>query len=94
MVDTIATAWETTVGGDEISRSQRLAIRLAAANTMRSGIDVVDTIFRLAGGAALYDHHPLQRCWRDLHAGTCHIFLPNNHTARGGQVICGEPTED
>ena len=94
MFDTIAAAWETAIGGDEISRDQRLAIRLAAANTMRAGIEVVDTTFRLAGGGALYDNHPLQRCWRDLHAGSCHIFFSDNHTARSGQVILGQPTED
>ena len=61
---------------------------------MRAGIDVVDTTFRLAGGGALYDDHPLQRCWRDLHAGGCHIFFSDNRTARSGQAILGQPTED
>jgi alkylation response protein AidB-like acyl-CoA dehydrogenase len=94
MFDTLAAAWDTAVAGDEISRDERLAIRLAAANAMRAGIEVVDTTFRLAGGGALYDDHPLQRCWRDLHAGSCHIFFSNNHTARSGQAILGQPTED
>jgi hypothetical protein len=30
----------------------------------------------------------------DLHAGSCHIFFSNNHSARGGQAILGQPTKD
>ena len=75
MFDTLSVAWETSVAGDDISRQQRLAVRLAASNAIRAGLEVVDTAMRLAGGGALYDDNPLQRCWRDLHAGSSHILL-------------------
>lgn len=94
MLDSLAAAWETAVAGDGITREERLAIRLAAANAMRVGIEVVDTTFRLAGGGALYDHSPLQRCWRDLHAGSNHIFFSNNHSSMIGQVLLGQPAEE
>ena len=58
MLDTLGTAWDTAVTGDQITRDQRVAIRVAAANAMRAGIEVVDTTFRLAGGSALYDANP------------------------------------
>ena len=38
-------------------------------------LEVVDTVFALAGGGALFDDNPLQRCWRDLHAASSHIFF-------------------
>ena len=75
------------LAGDDITLDQRLAIRLASANAMRVGIDIVDTVFHLAGGGALYDQSPLQRCWRDLHAGSCHIYFSDNHVAKGGKVL-------
>ena len=94
MFDALAAAWETSVAGDEITRDQRLAIRLASANAMRAGIEIVDTVFHLAGGGALYDDSPLQRCWRDLHAGSSHIYFSDNHIAKSGKVLLGQPTEE
>jgi alkylation response protein AidB-like acyl-CoA dehydrogenase len=94
MQDVLASAWDTSVAGDRITRDQRLAIRLGLSNAMRAGTEVVDTTFGLAGGSALYDDSPLQRCWRDLHAGRAHLIFSNNHLARGGQLLLGQPTEE
>jgi len=35
----------------------------------------VDALFKCAGGAALFDAHPLQRAFRDVHAATAHISM-------------------
>ena len=90
----LGSAWDTALNGDDISRDQRLAIRLALANSMRAGLDVVDTTFGLAGGGALYDDNPLQRCWRDLHAASCHIIFSTNHVTFGGKVLLSQPVEE
>ena len=71
-----------------------LAIRIAATNAMRAGIEIVDSVFALAGGGALYDDSPLQRCWRYLHAASSHIFFSNSFVSLGGQVLLGQPAED
>ena len=94
MFDALVAAWDTSVAGDEVTREQRLAIRLASANAMRVGIDVVDTALHLAGGGALYDHSPLQRCWRDLHAGSSHIYFSDTNIAKSGKVLLGQPTDE
>ena len=94
MLDSLAEAWDTAVAGDEITRAQRLAIRLASGNAMRAAIEAVDTTFRLAGGGALYDDNPLQRCWRDLHAGSSHIFFSNNHVSHFGRILLGQPADE
>jgi alkylation response protein AidB-like acyl-CoA dehydrogenase len=94
VLDSLASAWDTAVAGDPISLQQRVAIRLATANAMRTGIDVVDTMFGLAGGGSLFDDSPLQRCWRDVHAGACHVFFSNNHNVHGGKALLGQPADD
>ena len=43
---------------------------------------------------ALYDDSPLQRCWRDLHAGSSHIYFSDNHIAKSGKVLLGQPTDE
>jgi len=35
----------------------------------------VDVLFKCAGGAALFDQHPLERAFRDVHAATAHISM-------------------
>ena len=92
--DSLVAAWDTAVAGDAISIEQRIAIRLAAANAMRVAVDVVDTVFSLAGGSSLYDASPVQRCWRDVHAASCHVFFSNNHAAVGGKALLGQPTDE
>ena len=94
MFESLADAWETSVAGDDITREQRVAIRLASANAMRAGGEAVDMSFRLAGGSALYDDNPLQRCWRDLHAASSHIFFSNNHASHSGKVLLGQPADE
>jgi alkylation response protein AidB-like acyl-CoA dehydrogenase len=92
--DSIGAAWDTALGGDDISREQRLAIRLAASHAMRACLEVVDTVFALAGGGALFDDNPLQRCWRDLHAASSHIFFSTSFGAFGGKVLLNQPVEE
>jgi alkylation response protein AidB-like acyl-CoA dehydrogenase len=94
MLDSLASAWDTAVKGDDVSRDQRLTLRLAGQNAMRVAIDVADTMFALAGGGALYDDNPLQRCWRDVHAGSAHIFFSATNLARSGQMLLGQETEE
>jgi alkylation response protein AidB-like acyl-CoA dehydrogenase len=55
---------------------------------------VVDAMFHLAGGGALYDENPLQRCWRDVHAAGQHLYFSSNHRARIGQALLGRPVPD
>jgi len=76
-----------------VTADQRVAIRLAAGNAMRAGVDVVDTVFRLAGGGPP-DDSPLQRCWRDIHAGSNYLYFSDNHAAVVGRLLFGLPTRE
>ena len=76
--DTIGDVWNTSVRGDVPSDAQISELYAATQNAMRASIEAVDTCFTLAGSGAVYDHHPLQRCFRDLHTARQHIgFNPD-----------------
>ena len=47
----------------------------------------------MAGGSALFDGNVLQRCWRDVHAASHHVFYSDSHTERIGKALLGRPTE-
>ena len=73
--EAIGTAWEHALAGNPMSTDDRLAVRLASFHAAEVGLRVVETCFRIGGGGALYEHSPLQRCWRDLHAASHHLFF-------------------
>ena len=93
LFESVESAWQTSLTGDPISREQRLAIRIAATNTMRAGIEVVDSVFALAGGGACSDDSPLQRCWR-VSRSEQPTSSSRTASCHSGQVILGQPAED
>ena len=66
LYDVVATGEKLTVG-------QRLEVRANSVRAVRRSVDAVDRLFMNAGGGSLQRSHPLQRFWRDLHAGMNHI---------------------
>ena len=71
--DAIADAWTTAVGGDRPTQTQEGRVQLALQQAMRAAVDAVDTAFTLSGSAAVFDGHPLQRCFRDIHTARQHV---------------------
>jgi alkylation response protein AidB-like acyl-CoA dehydrogenase len=74
VVESIGAAYDAVLAGDEVSMAQRADVLGATLHAARSARAAADTVFALAGGGALYDASPLQRCVRDLMAGTQHMF--------------------
>jgi alkylation response protein AidB-like acyl-CoA dehydrogenase len=92
--DVIGSLWEKSLQGETITVSGRAAVRLAAGHAMRTGVSIVDTVFRLGGGAALYDRCPIQRCWRDAHACSHHGYFSEYHETRVGRALLDVPIPD
>jgi alkylation response protein AidB-like acyl-CoA dehydrogenase len=89
VIESIGAGWEAVSAGDEVSLSQRATIGLATLNAARTARTSVDSVFTMAGGGALYDSSPLQRCVRDLMAGTQHIIFSMNQWKTVGRVFLG-----
>jgi 3-hydroxy-9,10-secoandrosta-1,3,5(10)-triene-9,17-dione monooxygenase len=55
----------------------------------------VDILFKTGGGGALFDDHPLQRAFRDVHAATAHISMMWEPQATTfGRVALGLPCDN
>ena len=68
--DTIGDIWDMVCHGDELSLEQRARMVLATNQAMCSAQGRTSRVFRLAGADAVFFAHPLQRCFRDIHAPT------------------------
>jgi alkylation response protein AidB-like acyl-CoA dehydrogenase len=75
LVDQVATAWDTVLAGGKVGVDTRVAIRLAGAHAAETAAKVVDTVYTMGGGAAVFDSNQLQRCLRDVHVATQHIMV-------------------
>lgn len=85
--DALDEAWSMATSGQRVGPEQERRITLAAQQAMRAGIEAVDTAFRLGGAGAVYDSHPLQRCFRDLHTGSNHIIFSDDNWAEYGRHV-------
>jgi 3-hydroxy-9,10-secoandrosta-1,3,5(10)-triene-9,17-dione monooxygenase len=55
----------------------------------------VDVLFKAGGGGALFDDHPLQRSFRDVHAATAHIsMIWEPQATTFGRVALGLPCDN
>lgn len=69
---------------------QKVRYRRDAACAVRQCVRAVDIVMEMYGGGGLYDHQPIQRAWRDAHAGAAHIsFAFDAIGATYGKVMLG-----
>lgn len=94
VIHAFARAWETVREGRENTLEERAGMTMAAVQAMRLCTHAVDVVFHRAGGVALYETSPLQRCFRDLHAGGQHIAFSLESWKRIGKSLLGieQPT--
>jgi alkylation response protein AidB-like acyl-CoA dehydrogenase len=75
LTDVVGQVWEFCAAGDEPPPELRAELALAGCHAMRASLESVDSLYRLAGAEAVFTGHPLERCFRDLHAGSQHIIF-------------------
>ncbi len=71
----------------------RSRMRLAATNAMRRSADVVDRVYAMAGTDCIFDDHPLQRCFQDIHALTQQVQGRASYFRSVGRVMLGRQKE-
>jgi alkylation response protein AidB-like acyl-CoA dehydrogenase len=92
--DTFTHAWNTLQEGRENSLEERTRMTMSVVEAMRLCSGAVDVAFQRAGGGALYETSPLQRCFRDIHAAGQHIVFSLETWKRIGKSLLGieQPT--
>jgi alkylation response protein AidB-like acyl-CoA dehydrogenase len=77
------------LAGDEPSQAQRALVRTATTWVTEVAARAADFAYRFAGTDSLRLPSALQRAWRDIHAGTQHIFVEDRTYVDSGQVFLG-----
>ena len=72
---------------------QRRRIRLAATHATQTASDVAASMFRTAGGAAVYRTSPIQRCFRDAAVAAQHAMVAPRMIETLGRMRLGLDTE-
>lgn len=77
-----------------MSVERRMALRLAAAATVRSARSIVGTIAEGAGASVYFAQSPFQRFQRDLEVLKGHVIFDWDRTAQlAGRVALGLPLQ-
>lgn len=78
VLESFADAEATVLAGDPCSQVQEQRLRQATTYATRVAADAARFAYTWAGTTALRNGGALQRCFRDIHAGTQHLYVDNN----------------
>ena len=77
-------------GGARLDEAQRVKIRRDFGYAARQAVDIVNSLYDVAGASSAELDRPLQRFWRDVNAGAGHVSLDDNAImAMTGQLMFG-----
>ncbi|MEV0594677.1 3-hydroxy-9,10-secoandrosta-1,3,5(10)-triene-9,17-dione monooxygenase oxygenase subunit [Nonomuraea cavernae] len=65
--------YEHTVRGEPIPMELRLRARRDQVRATERALEAIDILFKTAGGSSLSRGNPIERAWRDAHAGSVHV---------------------
>jgi alkylation response protein AidB-like acyl-CoA dehydrogenase len=94
LTETVRDTWAAVTTTGTLTLDQRAAHRLAATHTIRLAIQVVDITYNAAGATAVYDGHPLQRAFQDIHVISQHIQSRRAHYELVGRHWLGLPIDE
>ncbi len=89
LLQSVADIWKTVVAGSALSVEQRIVIRMASTNAIHKARAAVDTVYNAAGATAIFENHPLERRFRDIHTVTQQLQGRLSHFETVGAWMLG-----
>lgn len=94
LTETIRDVWHTVSTTGTVSLNQRVGLRTAATHTIRLAIEAVDLVYNAAGATSIYDGHPIQRAFQDIHVISQHVQSRRAHYELVGRYWLGVPVPE
>jgi alkylation response protein AidB-like acyl-CoA dehydrogenase len=89
VLQSMADIWKDLVAGADITIEQRITIRMAATHTIHKAREAVDFAYNAAGATAIFENHPLERRFRDIHTVTQQLQGRLSHFETVGAWMMG-----
>ena len=89
MLQSMAGIWKDLLAGNTITIEQRIVVRMAATNAIHKAKDAVDFAYNATGATAIFENHPLERRFRDIHTVTQQLQGRLSHFETVGAWMMG-----
>jgi alkylation response protein AidB-like acyl-CoA dehydrogenase len=89
VLQSMADIWKDLCAGATITVEQRITVRMAATNAIHKAREAVDFAYNAAGATAIFEHHPLERRFRDIHTVTQQLQGQLRHFETVGAWMLG-----
>ncbi len=89
VLQSMADIWQDLVAGDTITVAQRITVRMAATNAIHKAREAVDFAYNAAGATAIFESHPMERRFRDIHTVTQQLQGQIRHFETVGAWMMG-----
>ena len=87
--ETVRDVYDAVKATGSITVEQRASLRLATTHTIRLAARVVDSLYNISGATAIFESHPIQRYFQDIHVITQHFQSRLNHYQLVGRAQLG-----
>ena len=78
--------------GGALTLEHRMSLRMASTHAIHTARDAVDFAYNASGATAIFESHPLERRFRDVHTVTQQLQgRPSNFETVGAYLLGGEP---
>jgi alkylation response protein AidB-like acyl-CoA dehydrogenase len=89
LLQSVAGIWKQVSAGEKLTMDQRITIRMASTNTIHRSREAVDFAYNAAGATAIFENHPLERRFRDIHTVTQQLQGRLSHFETVGAWMLG-----
>ena len=93
VLQSMAEIWKHLCAGAMITVEQRITVRMAATHAIHKAREAVDFAYQAAGATAIFDSHPLERRFRDIHTVTQQLQGRISHFETVGAWMLGVDTD-
>jgi indole-3-acetate monooxygenase len=93
LLQSVAEIWKKVSAGDKLSVDHRITIRMASTNAIHRSREAVDFAYNAAGATAIFENHPLERRFRDIHTVTQQLQGQLRHFETVGAWMMGVDTD-
>ncbi|MEH6550484.1 MAG: flavin-dependent monooxygenase [Pseudomonadales bacterium] len=86
---------EAAAGGEPLTESERVKMRWESAVVVQKCCEAVDKLMGCSGGSAIFNDHPMNKFFRDIHSGRGHVAnTPEKFGRNWGSYQFGGPNTD